>query len=149
MAFVVDVEAVKDYQDLLYPEGKYLVEVMKAKEGLTQKGREKIDLTLKILDTIPANEPIDTDNYLDPMDQVIFSTIYLPNENDPKRSADFMNKLLRDYLKAFDVQPENPGQLSSGDFEGTTGGILIKHEKAYKDDPDSELRAIIKKAVMV
>ncbi len=149
MAFVVDVDAMKDYQDLLYPEGKYLVEVIKAKEGVTKNGRQKLDLTLKILDTVPAGEPIDTDNFLDPIDQVIFSSIYFAQDSDPKRSADFMNKLLRDYLKSFDISPANPGQLSGEDFEGTTGGILIKHEKAYKDDPDSEVRAVVKKAVMV
>lgn len=149
MAFVVDVDTMKDYQDMLYPEGKFLVEVIKAKEGVTKNGRNKLDLSLKILDTVPSGEPIDTDNFLDPIDQVIFSTIYLANDNDPKRSADFMNKLLRDYLKAFDIQAANPGQLAAEDFEGTTGGILIKHERAYKDDPESEMRAVVKKAVMV
>ena len=149
MAFVVDVNAMKDYKDMIYPEGKFLAEVIKAKEGLTAKGREKIDLTLKILDTVPANEPIDTEENLDPIDQVIFATIYLANDDDPKRSADFMNKLLRDYLKAFDVQPAVPGELSASDFEGTSGGIVIKHEKAYKDDPDSEVKAVVKKAFAV
>ena len=144
--FALNIEDVKNYEELLYPAGKYEVEILSGKDGETKNGRGKIDLRAKVLETIPAGEDIDTEKYLDPIDQNLFITIYLPVEGDVSRTKNMMTKIIQGYLIHFEIEAADPGILTGADFVGTTGGVVLKHEKAFRDDPDSEMRATVKGA---
>lgn len=141
MSFSVNVSDVKDYKDLLPAPGKYQGEIIKATEGMTQKDRPKIDLRLKVLDTIPAGEEIDEDEFENPLESVQFATIYLAKDDDPQRTAGFMTSQLRDWLNFFEVEPEIENELSASDFMGMVGGFVIKHEKRDRNDPNSPIVA--------
>lgn len=142
--FALNIEDVKNYEELLYPAGKYEVEVISGKDGETKNGRGKIDLRLKVLETIPPGEDIDTEKYLDPIDQNMFATIFLPVEGDKTSTKNMFTKIIQGYLINFDVDPSDASILTGKDFEGCTGGVSVKHEKAFKDDPDSDMRAVVK-----
>jgi len=145
--YAIDIEEVVAYEDLIIPAGKYQAEILKAKFGTTMKGKPKFDLTVKIIDTIPPGEEIDTASFDDPIDKNQFAAIYLPNEDsDTKAGLNFKKSLLRDWLKYFDVDTEEAGKLNDTDFEGCIGGIQIVHEKMDKSDPESPMRAVVKKA---
>lgn len=141
--FAVNVEDQKDYKDILPAAGRYQAEITKAKEGKTEKGRGKIDLTLKILDTIPAGEEIDEDNFENPIDGIQFATIYMIVDEDKKSTKNMFNGRLRDWLTNFNVVAEDPDGLSASDFENLVGGVTIKHQKRDKKDPNSPLQARI------
>lgn len=143
MSFAVDVQDVKDYKDLLAAPGDYQVEIIKASEGMTSKDRPKIDLRLKVLDTLPAGEEIDEDEFENPLESVQFATIYLLKDDDPQRTRGFMLSQLRDWLNHFDVEPEVDGELSASDFVGMVGGVKIKHERSQRGDNSSPMRANI------
>ena len=153
MSFAVNVDEIKDYKDTLKAPGKYQVEVVKAKEGVTRQGgpgsRPKIDLTLKVLDTIPAGEDIDEDEYENPLDQMVFASIYFPREDDKKNTKNLMMGNLRDYLNNFEVEPEDPNSLGAEDFMGCIGGVEIKHQKRDKNDPNSPLTDRINNSVPI
>ncbi len=142
--FNMDIDAIKDFEEMLIPPGKYQVEVLSGKDGTTMKDRGKMDLRVKILDTIPAGEDIDTDAYLDPIDTQLFVSLYLPMDGDKPSTKNMMTKNLKNFLINFDVDPANEGVISAEDFVGCTGGVTVKHERAFKDDPDSDMRATVK-----
>ncbi len=144
--FAMNISDVKDYEEKLIPAGKYLVEILKGTDGETSKGRGKIDLRAKVLDTIPSGEEIDTDKYLDPIDGNVFPAIFLPQDNDINSTKNMMTKGLSNWVKFFDLVPADDEILTGKDFEGLVGGIVVKHELAFKDDPDSDLRAVVKGA---
>lgn len=144
--FNVNINDIKDYEEKLIPAGKYLVEVLSGKDGQTMKDRGKIDLRLKILDSIPSGEEFDLDSYLDPIDSSIFAPIYLPMDGDKANTKNMMTKTLSNYLNFFDVEASEDGVLTGEDFVGCSGGIIVKHERAFKDDPDSDMRATVKGA---
>jgi len=141
MSFAVNVEDVVNYKELLVAPGRYQAEIIKATEGMTQKDRPKFDLRLKILDTIPAGEEIDEDEFENPIDSIQFASIYLAKDDDPQRTKGFMTSILKDWLMMYDVQAADAGELSGSDFEGCVGGIIIKHEKRDRNDADSPLVA--------
>lgn len=149
MSFAVDVQDVKDYRDLLPAPGKYQAEIIKATEGMTSKDRPKIDLRLKILDTIPAGEEIDEDEYENPLESIQFATIYLVKDDDPKRTQSFMTSMLRDWLVNFEIEPEVEGELSASDFVSTVGGCIIKHEKRDRNDPNSSIVSRVDKSCVL
>ena len=90
MGFNMNVEDVKNYEEMLIPEGKYLGEVIDGTDGETQKNRGKIDLRVKLLDTIPSGEDLDLDSFLDPIDSLVFPHIYLPMDGDVARTKNMM-----------------------------------------------------------
>ena len=147
--FTVDLTTITDYEDMLIPEGKYQAVVTKAKAGSTQKGRPKVDLTLKIEDTVPAGEELDLDEYEDPIEKSVFATIYFPVPDDKKTTINMFKGLIRDWMNFFEVTADDPNDLKAlaSNFENTIGGILIKYEKMDRDDPESGNRAVVKKAV--
>lgn len=147
--FNLDIDKIKDYEEMLIPEGKYLVEILDGKDEETQKHRGKLGLRAKILDTIPAGEDLDLDSYLDPIDSLVFPNIYLPMDGDVTRTKNMMTKILQGYLVHFEVESSTPGVLTAKDFIGCSGGIVVKHEKMDKDDPKSDLRVNIKGACAV
>lgn len=147
--FNVNVADVKDYVEMLIPEGKYVVECLSAKEGMTLKDRGKIDLRLKILDTIPSGEDIDLESFLDPIDSSVFGAIYFVKDGDIPRTKNMMIKTLQSYLKHFEVESAVDGVLTGDDFVGCNGGIVIKYEKDDKDDPKSSIRAKVKSACAI
>lgn len=146
--FAIDVNEIKSYEEILTAPGDYQVEILKAKAGKTQKGRAKIDLTFKYLDTIPAGEEIDDENFENPLDTNGFTTIYLPDEElDTKRGANFMKANLRDWLINFNVEPEDPNGLDAKDFIDCVGGIKIKHKKRDRNDDSSPVQAEVDRSV--
>lgn len=147
--FNLDIASIKDYEEMLIPAGKYLVEILEGKDEETQKGRGKLGLRAKIIDTIPAGEDIDLDAFLDPIDSLIFPNIYLPMEGDVSRTKNMMTKILQGYLVHFEVEAGTPGVLTAKDFIGCSGGIVVKHERMDKDDPSSDLRVNIKSACAI
>jgi len=144
--FNLDVSEIKNYEEMLIPEGKYLVEVLSGKDGTTMKDRGKMDLRVKILDTIPAGEDLDLDSYLDPIDSQLFIPIYLPMDGDKVSTKNMMTKILSNFLNFFDVEASEAGVLTAEDFVGCSGGIVVKHARAFKDDPDSDMKAVVKGA---
>ena len=155
MAFAVNVNDIKDYRDILPAPGKYEAEIIKAKEGVTRQGgpgsRGKIDLRFKILDTYPAgqSEDIDTDEYENPIDSIQFATIYMVADHDKKNTVNMFNGRLRDWLNHFNVEPEDENSLAAEDFEGCIGGVIIKHEKRDKNDPNSPMIARIEQSCQI
>ena len=146
--FAIDVNEVKNYEEILTAPGDYQVEIIKAKEGKTQKGRAKIDLTYTYLDTFPAGEEINEDDFENPLDATGFTTIYLPDpELDTKRGGNFMTMNLRDWLNNFNVVPAEEGKLGAEDFVGLVGGIKIVHKKRDKNDADSPVQAEVGRSV--
>ena len=145
----MNIEDVKNYEELLIPEGKYVVEILDGKDEETQKHRGKLGLRAKILDTIPAGEDLDLDAFLDPIDSLVFPNIYLPMDGDVARTKNMMTKILQGYLVHFEVEASTAGVLTAKDFIGCSGGILVKHERRDKDDPQSDLRLNIKSACAV
>ncbi len=150
MAFAVKIQDVQDYRDILPAPGKYEAEIIKAKEGKTRQGgpgsRGKIDLTFKILDTYPngLSDEIDTDEYENPIDNGMqFSTIYMVADHDAKNTVNMFTGRLRDWLANFNVEPEDENSLSDTDFMDCVGGVVIKHEKRDKKDPNSPIVARI------
>ncbi len=143
MGFAINVNDAKNYRDTLMAPGRYQVEVIKGKDGFTMKDRGKLDLTIKILDTIPPGEEIDEDEFENPIDSTKFVSIYLPAEGDAKNTVNMFNGKLRDYLINFEVEPEDENSLTAKDFEGCVGGIVVKHKKRDKNDPNSPMQADI------
>lgn len=146
MGFHVNVEDLKNYKEMLVPAGKYLVEVIKGQDKKAASGRDMMNLTLKILDTIPPGEETDTENFLDPIDSIQFKLLMAPMEGDKIGTVNMFNKNVSDYLNNFDVEAADPEKLVAADFVGTSGGITIKYEKLDKDEPDSDLRAVVDKS---
>lgn len=143
MGFAISVDDLKDYKDILPAPGKYQVEITKGKDGFTQKGRGKIDLNFKVLDTIPAGEEIDEEQYENPIDSTKFATIYLPTDGDAKNTQNMFNGRIRDWLNNFEVEASDPNELTGKDFVDCVGGVIIKHEKRDKNDPNSPMQARI------
>lgn len=144
--FNLNIDDIKNYEEKLIPAGKYLVEVLSGKDGTTLKERGKMDLRVKILDSIPGGEDFDLEAFLDPIDSQLFISIYLPMEGDKPNTINMMTKGLSNFLKFFDVEASEKGVLTAEDFVGCSGGVVVKHERAFKDDPDSDMRATIKGA---
>ena len=147
--FNVDIGSIKDYKEMLIPEGKYLVEIIDGKDDETQKNRGRLALRAKIIDTIPAGEDIDLDSFLDPIDSLIFPNIYLPMDGDVPLTKNFMTKTLQGYLIHFEVEASTPGVLTAKDFIGCSGGIVVKYQKIDKDDPESDVRLDFKGACAI
>ena len=132
----INVEEVKNWKDILIQAGNYQVEVLKAEDKVTQYDDDYIAITFKIVDTIPSGLEIDTDNYIDAVEEqsLISTNIYFPKEADEQWKRAKANKTLQGYLANFEIDPLNDDEIVAEDFKDTVGGIYIKHgPKDWKD----------------
>jgi hypothetical protein len=154
---MIDLNDVVDYKEKIIPAGKYEVEVVKSVLGVWGTGRPKIDLTCRIIDTIPSGMEIDYDEYADPIDQMVFPTVNLPVDNDnpafkKESSEGFIKKLLKDYIKNFNVEiPEDPSDPDyfkefAANFEEMVGGVVVKYEPSDRNNPGSDPRPVADRA---
>jgi hypothetical protein len=145
----INVQEVKDYKDLLIPDGNYQVSVIGAEDKTSDYG-EFIELTFKIEDTIPSGQPFAEDE-LDPVAEgtIISTRIYgLKDNAEPWQIKSFM-KTMHGYLDYFDIDPMDDENITAEDFEGRLGGLYIKQEPMVKKDPDSKLIHRVKWPVAV
>jgi hypothetical protein len=95
---VMDVNAIMNMEADHYEAGLYQFSVKQAEVIETKTGRAGVNMQLKIEDT----EILKGDRV--PRGEIMFKSLYFPMTSDKKSSADFMARLVQEFLLAVDVQ---------------------------------------------
>lgn len=142
MAFKMDVQAVKDFKEKLYPKGPYEGQIVAVEEKTASSGREFFALQVKILETIPAEQEIDEEEFLNPLGKTVFYNVMTPmHDTDKPGTISMFQKNLSNMLKFGNIDPAVEGELSGDDLLNQYVGVIMSHNKINKDNPKSDLRA--------
>lgn len=152
MDMSIDLTTLADYKEKLIPEGNYQVRIKKATLGIaTTSNRPKIDMHAVILDTVPAGEDLEGlgDDFEYPLEKMVFPSIYFPKAGDKPNSANFMMKILANYVKHFGIVVDDPNDLKAfaKAFVGAEGGVIVKYEPSERDNPKSDPRVVVKSSI--
>lgn len=98
MSNSMDVNTIMGLESDHYGKGLYHFSVNKAEIIETKTNRMGINLTLQIVDT----EVLKGDRQ--PLGEKMFKTFYFPTPLDRPSSAEFMGRLVQEFLKAVDVK---------------------------------------------
>ena len=135
----VNVQAIKDYKDLYIPTGLYEVDVVDAVDGSTENG-EYIDITFKVVDTIPGGQEIDSEEFIDAVAEqsIISYRLWVPGDGAEGWQVKAFNRTANGFMEYFGLDPMNEDEIVGDDFKGLTGGVKIAIEPMNKKDPDSK-----------
>ena len=142
MSNSMDVNAIMNLEADHYEGGLYQFSVKKAEVIETKTGRAGVNLQLKIEDTavLKGDRP--------PLGEFMFKSFYFPQTSDRPSSAEFMGRLVQEFLKAVDIQshPEyataSAGGIDTQAFWDLTLGAIVngtvtwteKKEKVIGED---------------
>ena len=148
----IDLTTIGDFKEKLIPEGNYQVVVTKATAGVTSVSqRPKVSLHVRIVDTIPAGEDLSgiEDDFEYPLETMLFPDILMPLAGEPKKTSNFMTKMLRDWIVNFGVIPTDPNDLKAlaKEFIGAEGGITVIYEPSDRNDKTSDPKAVAKRSI--
>lgn len=143
MAFKMNVQEVKDFKEKLYPKGPYEAKIVKVEEKTAGSGRDFFALQVEILETIPAQQNIDEEEFLNPLGKQMFTNIMMPVDGDKPGTVSMFMKNISNLLKHGNITPQNEDELAGDDLLNQYVGVVIGHSKINKDNPKSDLRAEI------
>lgn len=132
MAEVMDVNAIMNMEADHYGAGAYQFSVKKAEVMETKTGRKGVNLQLKIEDT----EVLKGDRV--PRGETMFKSFYFPTTSDKQTSADFMARLVQEFLLAVDVQAHpdystvSAGGIDTQAFWDLTLGSVVNATVTWK-----------------
>ena len=115
MSEVMDVNAIMNMEADHYNGGLYQFSVKKAEVMETKTGRMGVNLQLRIEDT----EVMKGDRK--PLGELMFKSFYFPTQSDKPSSADFMARLVQEFLRAVNVQ-------SHPDYSAVSAGGIATQE---------------------
>ena len=115
MSEVMDVNAIMNMEADHYEAGNYIFSVKKAEIMETKTGRQGVNLQLSIVDT----DQFKGDRK--PLGETMFKSFYFPTTSDKQSSADFMARLVQEFLKAVDIQ-------SHPDYTAVSAGGIATQE---------------------
>lgn len=125
MSEVMDVNAIMNMEADHYGAGAYQFSVKQAEIIETKKGRPGVKLQLRIEDT----DVLKGDRV--PRGEIMFKNFYFPVSTDKPTSADFMARLVQEFLKAVDVQAHpdysavSAGGIATQAFWDLTVGAIL------------------------
>lgn len=142
MTEVMDVNAIMNMEADHYGAGQYQFSVKKAEVIETRTNRKGVNLQLRIEDT----EVLKGDQA--PLGETMFKSFYFPTTVDKPKSADFMARLVQEFLIASDIQSHpdyataSAGGIDTQAFWDLTIGALVnatvtwsaKREKVTDDN---------------
>lgn len=143
MGFKLNVQEVKDFKEMLYPKGPYESKIIKVEEKVAGSGREFFSLQVEILETIPAQQAINEDEFLNPLGKKMITNVMTPMEGDAPGTVSMFMKNLSNLLKNGNITPANEDELAGDDLLNQYVGVVLGHNKINKDNPKSDLRAEI------
>lgn len=143
MGIKMNVQAIKDFKEKLYPKGPLEAKIIGATVKEAGTGREFFALELEILETIPANQTIDEDEFVNPLGKHMFTNVMTPMEGDAPGTVSMFEKQLSDMLKYGNIVPRSDDEVEADDLLNQFIGVVVGHKKINKDDPKSDLKAEI------